>query len=83
MKQTHIEDNESNSEFLNNVKVSQEEIAKRRNIQRLVLGSIAVDNSPINPETRYIFNDFVEGRIATIEEAKAKLIKYYSQIESE
>jgi hypothetical protein len=49
----------------------------------LVLGSIAVDNSPINPDTRYIFNDFVEGRIATIEEAKAQLTGYYSQNKDE
>ena len=82
-KKLSVEKKESNLESSQRIQVSQEEIAKRRNIQRLVLGSIAVDNSPINPDTRYIFNDFVEGRIATIEEAKAKLIKYYSQIESE
>ena len=83
MKQTHIEDNESNSEFLNNVKVSQEEIAKRRILHKHVLGSIGVGDSPINPKTRHIFNDFVEGRTATIAEAKEKLIKYYSQIVNE
>lgn len=49
----------------------------------MVIGSIAVDNSPINPETRYIFNDFVEGKIATIEEAKAKLMGYHSQNKDE
>ena len=73
----------SNLESPQRIQVNQEEIAKRRNIQRLVLGSIAVDNSPINPDTRYIFNDFVEGRIATIEEAKAKLMGYYSQNKDE
>ena len=73
----------SNLESPQRIQVNQEEIAKRRNIQRLVLGSIAVDNSPINSETRYIFNDFVEGRIATIEEAKAKLMGYYSQNKDE
>lgn len=83
MKQTHIEESESNLEFSKNIKVSQEEIAKRRIIHKHVLGSIGVGDSPINPETRHIFNDFVEGRTATIAEAKEKLIKYYSQIQSE
>ncbi|MDE4455232.1 hypothetical protein [Psychrobacter sp. DAB_AL62B] len=83
MKQSHIEDNESNSEFSKNVKVSQEEIAKRRILYKHVLGSIGVGDSPINPNTRHIFNDFVEGRIATTEEVREKLIKYYSQIENE
>ena len=80
MKQKHIKENESNLDFSENVKVSQEEIAKRRILQKHVLGSIGVGDSPINPKTRYIFNDFVEGRTATIAEAKEKLIKYYSQI---
>lgn len=82
-KKLSVEKKESNLESSQRIQVSQEEIAKRRNIQRLVLGSIAVDNSPINPETRYIFNDFVEGRIATIEEAKAQLTGYYSQNKDE
>ena len=82
-KKLSVEKKESNLESSQRIQVSQEEIAKRRNIQRLVLGSIAVDNSPINPDTRYIFNDFVEGRIATIEEAKAKLMGYYSQNKDE
>lgn len=80
MKQKHIEENESNLDFSENVKVSQEEIAKRRILHKHVLGSIGVGDSPINPKTRHIFNDFVEGRTATIAEAKEKLIKYYSQI---
>ena len=82
-KKLSVEKKESNLESSQRIQVSQEEIAKRRNIQRLVLGSIAVDNSPINPDTRYIFNDFVEGRIATIEEAKAQLMEYYSQNKDE
>ena len=80
MKQKHIKENESNLDFSENVKVSQEEIAKRRILHKHVLGSIGVSDSPINPKTRHIFNDFVEGRTATIAEAKEKLIKYYSQI---
>ncbi|WP_201544191.1 hypothetical protein [Psychrobacter immobilis] len=80
MKQKHIKENESNLNFSENVKVSQEEIAKRRILHKHVLGSIGVGDSPINPKTRHIFNDFVEGRTATIAEAKEKLIKYYSQI---
>lgn len=82
-KKLSVEKKESNLESSQRIQVSQEEIAKRRNIQRLVLGSIAVDNSPINPDTRYIFNDFVEGKIATIEEAKAQLMIYYSQNKDE
>lgn len=83
MKQKHIKENESNLGFSENVKVSQEEIAKRRILHKHVLGSIGVGDSPINPKTRHIFNDFVEGRTATIAEAKEKLIKYYSQIVNE
>ena len=83
MKQEHIKENESNLDFSENVKVSQEEIAKRRILHKHVLGSIGVGDSPINPKTRHIFNDFVEGRTATIAEAKEKLIKYYSQIVNE
>ena len=48
-KKLSVEKKESNLESSQRIQVSQEEIAKRRNIQRLVLGSIAVDNSPINP----------------------------------
>ena len=80
MKQKHIKENESNLDFSENVKVSQEEIAKRRILHKHVLGSIGVGDSPINPKTRHIFNDFVEGRTATTEKAKEKLIKYYSQL---
>lgn len=83
MKQKHIKENESNLDFSENVKVSQEEIAKRRILHKHVLGSIGVGDSPINPKTRHIFNDFVEGRTATIAEAKEKLIKYYSQLVNE
>ena len=83
MKQTDIEENKSSLELSKNVKVSQEEIAKRRILHKNVLGSIGVGDSPINPKTRHIFNDFVEGRTATTEEVREKLIKYYSQIESE
>ena len=83
MKQKHIKENESNVDFSENVKVSQEEIAKRRILHKHVLGSIGVGDSPINPKTRHIFNDFVEGRTATIAEAKEKLIKYYSQLVNE
>ena len=83
MKQKYIKENESNLDFSENVKVSQEEIAKRRILHKHVLGSIGVGDSPINPKTRHIFNDFVEGRTATIAEAKEKLIKYYSQIVNE
>ena len=80
MKKTDTEVNESNLEFSQSVKVSQEEIVKRRILHKHVLGSIGVGDSPINPKTRHIFNDFVEGRTATTGEVREKLIKYYSQI---
>ena len=50
MKQKHIKENESNLDFSENVKVSQEEIAKRRILHKHVLGSIGVGDSPINPK---------------------------------
>ena len=83
MKQKHIKESEINLDFSENLKVSQGEIAKRRILHKHVLGSIGVGDSAINPKTRHIFNDFIEGRTATIAEAKEKLIKYYSQIVNE
>lgn len=80
MKQTNIE---SNPEFSQNIKVSHEELAKRRIFHNHILARIAVGDSPINPKTRHIFNDFIEGRIATTREVREKLIKHYSQIENE
>ena len=50
MKQTDIEENKSSLELSKNVKVSQEEIAKRRILHKHVLGSIGVGDSPINPK---------------------------------
>ena len=50
MKQKHIKENESNLDFSENVKVSQEEIAKRRILHKHIFGSIGVGDSPINPK---------------------------------
>ena len=60
--------------------MSQAEIAKRKRINAWSLGSFAVDNIPVNPETQHIFDDFVEGRIATNEEVKQMLHEHYSAI---
>lgn len=68
-----------NSPEYRRIKISSEEVTKRRRIQRHSLGSFAVDNLPMNPETRFLFNDYVEGKIATKKEVKDVLIAYYTQ----
>lgn len=65
MNKLALEKVDRNSLEYQKIKVSEEEGARRRNIQQHSLGSFSVDNLPLNPETRYLFNDFVEGRIAT------------------
>lgn len=59
------------------VLVSQKEIEKRRQIGAWIRGSHAVDNLHANPDTQHIFNDWVEGRIATTEEVKQRLHEHY------
>ena len=60
--------------------VSKQEIEKRRRINFDTLGSFAVDNIPINPDTQHIFQDFEEGKIATSKEVKALLHAHYTKI---
>ncbi|MGP5179291.1 antitoxin VbhA family protein, partial [Psychrobacter aquimaris] len=60
--------------------VSQKEIENRRRISSDGLADFAVDNIPINPDTRHIFNDYVEGRIATIEEVESLLDAHYTKV---
>jgi hypothetical protein len=60
--------------------VSEAEIAKRRRINAWIRGSHNVDNLRANPETQHIFDDFVEGRIATNEEVNQLLHAHYSKI---
>ena len=63
------------------VLVSEAEIAKRRRINAETLASFALsDLPPANPETQHIFDDFVEGRIATNEEVVQLLHEHYSAI---
>ncbi len=62
------------------VLVSEAEIAKRRHSNALTAGSFAVDNIPANPDTQHLFDDFVEGRIATNEELTQLLHAHYSKI---
>ena len=60
--------------------VSRQEIEKRKRINADILASFAVDNIPVNPDTQYIFEDFVEGRIATNEEVGELLYAYYTEL---
>lgn len=60
--------------------VSRQEIEKRKRINADILASFAVDNIPVNPDTQYIFEDFVEGRIATNEEVGELLHAYYTEL---
>lgn len=60
--------------------VSDSEIAKRKHINAWIRGSHAVDNLHSNPDTQHIFDDFVEGRIATNEEVVQLLHEHYSKI---
>lgn len=62
------------------VLVSRAEIAKRHRITAMTLASFAVDNIPVNPDTQHIFQDFVDGRIATNEEVDELLHAHYSKI---
>lgn len=62
------------------VLVSQAEVEKRRRTSAWIRGSHAVDNLCPNPDTQYIFDDFVEGRIATNEEVAQLLHEHYSAI---
>lgn len=52
MKHTDIEENESNLDFSQNIKVGQKEIAKRIILHKYALGSIGVRDSPINLKNR-------------------------------
>ena len=61
--------------------VSETEIAKRRRINADTLASFALsDLPPANPDTKHIFDDWVEGRIATSEEVTQLLHEHYSAI---
>ncbi|MFK3990027.1 antitoxin VbhA family protein [Psychrobacter sp. NPDC064578] len=62
------------------VLVSQDEIAKRRHANAITAGSFSVGNFSVNPDTQHIFEDFVEGRIATIEEVYELLHAHYTEL---
>ncbi|WP_201510407.1 antitoxin VbhA family protein [Psychrobacter alimentarius] len=63
------------------VLVSEAEIANRRRINAETLASFALsDLPPANPETQHIFDDWVEGRIATNEEVVQLLHEHYSTV---
>lgn len=61
--------------------MSEAEIANRRRINAETLASFALsDLPPANPETQHIFDDWVEGRIATNEEVVQLLHEHYSTV---
>lgn len=60
--------------------VSQKEIEKHHRINSDTLGSFAVDNIPVNPDTQRIFKDFEEGKISTNKEVKALLHAHYTKV---
>lgn len=62
------------------VLVSHAEIANRRQADALTAASFAVDNIPANPDTQYLFRDYVEGRIATNQELTKLLHEHYSKM---
>ena len=77
-----MEDSKSKTTIVDDrpILVSQKEIEKRRRINSDTLGSFAVDNIPVNPDTQHIFKDFEEGKIATSKEVKVLLHAHYTKI---
>ncbi|MGP5120868.1 antitoxin VbhA family protein [Psychrobacter sp. Marseille-P5312] len=77
-----MEDSKSKTPIVDDrpILVSRQEIEKRRRINFDTLGSFAVDNIPVNPDTQHIFQDFEEGKIATSEEVKALLHAHYTKV---
>lgn len=77
-----MEDSKSKTPIVDDrpILVSRQEIEKRRRINFDTLGSFAVDNIPVNPDTQHIFQDFEEGKIATSKEVKALLHAHYTKI---
>ena len=77
-----MEDSKSKTPIVDDrpVLVSRQEIEKRRRINFDTLGSFAVDNIPVNPDTQHIFQDFEEGKIATSKEVKALLHAHYTKV---
>ena len=45
-----------------------------------LLANFAVDNIPINPNTKHIFDDYIEGRIVTSTEVKDQLCIHYTKV---
>lgn len=58
--------------------VSRAEIARRRRTSFNARASFAVDDIPVNHATRYIFDAYTEGYIATREEVRKLLREHYS-----
>jgi len=77
-----MEDSKSKTPIVDDrpILVSRQEIEKRRRINFDTLGSLAVDNIPVNPDTQHIFQDFEEGKIATSKEVKALLHAHYTKV---
>ena len=77
-----MKDNKSEKPIIDNrpILVSQAEIAKRRHANAVTAGSFSVGNFSVDPDTQHIFEDFVEGRIATIEEVYELLHAHYTEL---
>lgn len=77
-----MEDSKSKTPIVDDrpILVSRQEIEKRRRINFDTLGSFAVDDIPVNPDTQHIFQDFEEGKIATSKEVKALLHAHYTKV---
>lgn len=60
--------------------VSEQEVEKHRRINAYTRASFAVDNLPVDPDTQHIFEDFVEGSIATNKEVKELLHTHYNKL---
>lgn len=60
--------------------VSQQEIAKRRHADAITAGSFAVDNISMSSDTKHLFCDYVEGRIATNKDLVSLLHAHYSKL---
>ncbi|MGP5101455.1 hypothetical protein ACTXMV_08930 [Psychrobacter celer] len=77
-----MEDSKSKTPIVDDrpILVSRQEIEKRRRINFDTLGSFAVDDIPVNPNTQHIFQDFEEGKIATSKEVKALLHAHYTKV---
>lgn len=58
--------------------MTEAEITKRKQAQTTTRAIFAVDNLTPNPETQHIFDDYADGKLATVDEAIKALDKHYN-----